>query len=374
MNAIAHFRFVPGPPDLAALRQTMINEVRHFEQACQRLGLSDEEINGARYCLCSSLDEAAALTEWGKSDIWAGNGLLLTFHNETHGGEKFFQIMDTLSQQPDKHTDLLELIYFCLMLGFGGRYRVIENGIYRLQIITLDLARQLRKTKGEYAAPLSLPLFSPVTPRRAGRPGLLLLSVLLVGLAASTTYIWLNQRLERVAERVQEQLYGLPLPKAKPPFGGISLAALRQHFKDDIASGKMDIVLREGNIVISLCGGDLFGSARARLNAGYKPVISQLARLMLMHSGPIIVTGYSDNQKIRTPEYPSNEALSLARAEAVARLLRCSLRPSQRVLAESAADAAPLLPNNTAKNRAINRRIEIVFPLTVLNAADGGRE
>ncbi len=330
---------------------------------------------GGRYCLCASLDEAAAMTEWGKSDIWAGNGLLLAFHNETHGGEKFFQLMETLSQEPDKHTDLLELIYFCLLLGFGGRYRVVENGIYRLQIITQQLAQQLREIKDEPAAPLSLPLFSPATPRRAGRPGLLLLlCVLLGGLAASSTYIWLNQRLERISERVQEQLYGLSLPKAQPPFGGISLAALRQQFKDDIAAGKMAVAIRDGNIVISLRGGDLFGSACARLNSGYEPVIRQLARLMVTISGPIIVTGYSDNQKIRTPEYRSNEALSLARAEAVARLLRWSLPPSQRVLARSAADAAPLLPNNTAKNRAINRRIEIAFPLTVFNRAAGGGE
>ena len=125
LNAIAHIRHATAPEDPAGLRQRLIDEVRRFEQACQRLGVANEVVIAARYCLCTSLDEAAALTQWGQSDIWAGNGLLVTFHNETSGGEKFFQLLATLLQEPSKHADLLELIEFCLLLGFGGRYRVM---------------------------------------------------------------------------------------------------------------------------------------------------------------------------------------------------------------------------------------------------------
>jgi type VI secretion system protein ImpK len=372
LNAIAHIRHATAPEDPAGLRQRLIDEVRRFEQACQRLGVANEVVIAARYCLCTSLDEAAALTQWGQSDIWAGNGLLVTFHNETSGGEKFFQLLATLLQEPSKHADLLELIEFCLLLGFGGRYRVMENGIYRLEIITQRLSQQLRKVRGEYAAPLSQLVNSPDMPRRSARAGMaLVLSVLLCGLTSSAIFIGLDQLLDHSFNQVQEHLYSMPLPKAPPPLNRFSLDELRKRFKDPIAAGEMTVLVQDEQVVVSLRGGDLFGSASARLNERYHSLLHRLARLLVMLPGPITVLGYSDDQKIRTSTYPSNQALSLARAEAVADQLRACLRPSQQVIAKSVADAAPLLPNTTATNRAINRRVDIVFPMTAPSGVAG---
>ncbi|TKI04330.1 type IVB secretion system protein IcmH/DotU [Martelella alba] len=360
LNAIAHLRYAPAPAEPAALRQSLVNEVRRFEKHCQSRGLTHDVIVGSRYCLCTALDEAAALTDWGKSDIWTGNGLLLAFHNETSGGEKFFQLMATLSQDPARHVDLLELMYFCLLLGFGGRYRVMENGIYRLEIITQRLARQLRTIRGDYPAPLSH--FETVieAPRRGARLGTaLLLCLLLGGLGASTLHILLDQRLDTVANRVQERLFALALPKAPPPLAGFSLDTLRRRFKDEIAAGNLSVAVQGDRVVVSLCGGDVFPSASAHINRRYEPLIGQLAELMAMIQGTVTVRGYSDGQPIRTPAYASNQALSLARAEAVAELLRQSPRRPRRVVAESA--EGQLLPNTSRRNRAINRRVSLSF-------------
>ncbi|SUB17163.1 Uncharacterized protein conserved in bacteria [Pantoea agglomerans] len=49
----------------AGLRQSLIDEIRQFEQRCKQAGLPFEMIIGARYCICSALDEAAAQTPWG---------------------------------------------------------------------------------------------------------------------------------------------------------------------------------------------------------------------------------------------------------------------------------------------------------------------
>ena len=55
----------------------------------------------------------------GSRGVWTSNGLLVTFHNETWA-VKFFQLLAKLSQNPRQHILLLELIYFCLLLGFEG--------------------------------------------------------------------------------------------------------------------------------------------------------------------------------------------------------------------------------------------------------------
>ncbi|WP_439654604.1 type IVB secretion system protein IcmH/DotU, partial [Type-D symbiont of Plautia stali] len=113
INSIAQLRHSVSHDNPAGLRQQLIDLVRRFEVACQQAQLPYETIVGARYCLCTSLDEAAALTPWGSRDVWPRSGLLVTFHNETWGGEKFFQLLARLSQHPQQNILLLELMNAC---------------------------------------------------------------------------------------------------------------------------------------------------------------------------------------------------------------------------------------------------------------------
>ena len=50
-----------------------------------------------------------------------------TFHRETVGGDRFYDLLARLEQDPNTNIDLLEFLYMCLSLGFEGRLRV-ENG------------------------------------------------------------------------------------------------------------------------------------------------------------------------------------------------------------------------------------------------------
>ena len=72
----------------------------------------------------------------------------MTFHNETWGGEKFFQLLAKLAQNPQQHGWLLELMYYCLALGFEGRFRIVDNG--RTQLETLKQRRYVRGTYSLY--------------------------------------------------------------------------------------------------------------------------------------------------------------------------------------------------------------------------------
>lgn len=155
LNAIPQIRHSVSHEDQAGLRQRLIDEIRRFEVRCQQAALPYEVIVGARYCLCTALDEAAALTPWGSRGVWSGSGLLVTFHNETWGGEKFFQLLARLSQNPREHIFLLEMINYCLLLGFEGRYRVMDNGRTQLETIKQRLWQMIRSVRGSYPPPLS---------------------------------------------------------------------------------------------------------------------------------------------------------------------------------------------------------------------------
>ncbi|MBD9550923.1 DotU family type VI secretion system protein [Pantoea sp. PNT01] len=365
INAIPQIRHSVSHDDPAQLRQQLIDQIRRFELSCQQSGLGYEVIIGARYCLCTALDEAAALTPWGSRGVWTSNGLLVTFHNETWGGEKFFQLLAKLSQNPRRHILMLELIYFCLLLGFEGRYRVLDNGRSQLETIKQRLLQMIRSVRGNYATALSPhPTDQPVL-RKLWRPMIPLWACAAVaGLAACLFYIVLNWRLGDYTSPVLARIYQTALPEVKignpapPPPATLDL---RGFLKPEIDAGLVAVRDEADRSVVTLKGDGLFASAATDVRGRYVDVIQRIAAAMNNVSGQIQVIGYSDNVPIRSARFGSNFELSLARARSVQSLLQQQLADPSRVKAEGRGESNPLVPNNSAENRARNRRVEITL-------------
>jgi len=365
INAIPQIRHSVSHDDPAQLRQQLIDQIRRFELSCQQSGLGYEVIIGARYCLCTALDEAAALTPWGSRGVWTSNGLLVTFHNETWGGEKFFQLLAKLSQNPRRHILMLELIYFCLLLGFEGRYRVLDNGRSQLETIKQRLLQMIRSVRGNYATALSPhPTDQPVL-RKLWRPMIPLWACAAVaGLAACLFYIVLNWRLGDYPSPVLARIYQTALPEVKignpapPPPATLDL---RGFLKPEIDAGLVAVRDEADRSVVTLKGDGVFASAATDVRGRYVDVIQRIAAAMNNVSGQIQVIGYSDNVPIRSARFGSNFELSLARARSVQSLLQQQLADPSRVKAEGRGESNPLVPNNSAENRARNRRVEITL-------------
>jgi type VI secretion system protein ImpK len=365
INAIPQIRHSVSHEDPARLRQQLIDQIRHFELRCQQSGLSYEMIIGARYCLCTALDEAAALTPWGSRGVWTSKGLLVTFHNETWGGEKFFQLLAKLSQNPRQHILLLELIYFCLLLGFEGRYRVLDNGRSQLETIKQRLLQMIKSVRGSYAAALSLhPTDQPVL-RKLWRPMIPLWACAAVAaLGACLFYIILNWRLGDYTTPVLANIYQTSLPEmqirnpAPPPPAALNL---KTFLKPEIDAGLVAVRDEADQSVVTLKGDGLFTSGATTVRGRYEAVIQRIAAAMNNVSGKILVVGYSDNVPIRSARFASNYELSLARAQTVQSLLQKQLTQPARVKAEGRGESNPLVPNTSAENRARNRRVEITL-------------
>ncbi len=142
---IAQLRNTIEQADVTALRQEVVENIDRFEQECQKLGVDAGDIIAARYILCSTIDETVLMTPWGSRSEWSSNSLLNQFHNETWGGEKVFSILERVSEEPARKLALLVLIHSCLMLGFEGRYRVLEGGRDQLEDLRNELSRAIRR-------------------------------------------------------------------------------------------------------------------------------------------------------------------------------------------------------------------------------------
>jgi type VI secretion system protein ImpK len=136
-------------PNLEKLRNRLESEIRGFETRAMGYEIDNSHVLAARYLLCTALDESVSTSRIGAGGGWARQALLSTFHNETWGGEKFFQILERCMQQPARNLYLLELIYLLLSLGFEGRYKLQARGPIELESLREKIYRQIRLLRGE---------------------------------------------------------------------------------------------------------------------------------------------------------------------------------------------------------------------------------
>lgn len=133
-------------------------------------------------------------------------------------------------------------------------------------------------------------------------------------------------------------------------------------FRQDIDEGRLLIRQEGSNVVIQLLEKDSFPSGSAALERGSEQTLARVGALVAGMTGAITVSGHTDNVPIRNGgSYRSNWELSTARAASVAHeLLAAGLDPT-RLMVSGHADTQPRAANDTAANRALNRRVDITF-------------
>ena len=80
--------------------------INNFEENAEKNGARYDAIQAAKYCLCTFVDELAVRAGWA-DETWSKNSLLVSFYDETWGGERFFEIIQNLKQDPNKNIYLL---------------------------------------------------------------------------------------------------------------------------------------------------------------------------------------------------------------------------------------------------------------------------
>ena len=173
--------------DVSKLREKLQAEVKAFESKSKAANIPDVTIMVARYALCSSLDETILKLLLNRQNLWANQTLLGTFHKDAGGGEKFFTILERLSQDPALNQDVLELMALCLELGFEGKYRVMQGGQNQLSMIKAALAKRIARIRATEDAHLNVECQAQQVKKRLGvninfRKLILILAGTLLGL------------------------------------------------------------------------------------------------------------------------------------------------------------------------------------------------
>jgi type VI secretion system protein ImpK len=298
--------------------------------------------------------------------VWSEHSLLVTFHNEAWGGEKFFQLLSKLAQNPQQHIELLELMNACLAMGFEGRYRIIDNGRGQLETLRQRLVDIIRKARGAFEPPLALQWKGA---QDTGRRGLRLIPFWIVGLLALLLalgiYYWFHLRLATHSDPVISSIYSIKLPPP-PPAAKEPLPPpprLRKFLEPEINQRLVEVADEDNYSKVTLLGESLFDSGSPDIKENFLPTLRRVAAALNSVSGDVVVRGYTDDTRINTRRFQSNIDLSQARADAVRKLLEKDMVQRDRVRAEGRGEADPLVPNTSVANRARNRRVEITLEL-----------
>lgn len=366
LNMIYQVRTLVHNPDPSQLRNYLIEEIKKFEARAKAEAISAEHISAARYCLCTVIDETAAQTPWGGGGVWPRYSLLVTFHNETWGGEKFFQILAKVSQTPALHRDLIELMFFCISLGFEGRYKVVPNGHSQLELLRRRLAEIIADVKGEKIRALS-PHWAGVAKPRTAIWTLLpvWVSVLFCVIAGAALFVTFALKLSDYSDSVFARVAALPIPEVvvKPP-EQVSTGQISLMLQEEVDRHLVRVTESSGVAVVTLMGDGLFESGSVTINSNYIAVINKIADAIQRYGKSAVVSGHTDNVPIRTARFPSNWHLSLDRARSVANYLQSTLAGNRSIDVQGLGDAEPIAANNTTEGRSLNRRVEVKILLT----------
>jgi chemotaxis protein MotB len=135
--------------------------------------------------------------------------------------------------------------------------------------------------------------------------------------------------------------------------------------KDTIAHGKLKqyakMEVDERKIKLTLELPVFFTLGSAELTAAALDALKRLVIPLKKFPNDIIIEGHTDNIPILSGKYPSNWELSVARAVSVIDFfIEREINP-KKLVAGGYGEYHPLYPNDTKKNRARNRRIEITI-------------
>ncbi|KLU40597.1 MAG: OmpA/MotB family protein [Limnochordia bacterium] len=118
----------------------------------------------------------------------------------------------------------------------------------------------------------------------------------------------------------------------------------------------------ERGVTIRFSDQVFFDLGRAELKPEAIGILKDVGPILRELPNPIRVEGHTDNLPISTAQFPSNWELSVHRATNVIRyLIEEQGFDPRKLSAVGYSEYRPLRPNDSAENRALNRRVDIVI-------------
>jgi chemotaxis protein MotB len=145
----------------------------------------------------------------------------------------------------------------------------------------------------------------------------------------------------------------------------VSLSQINQEVKKLVKEQQLDqqvkVRMDARGVTLEIASDLAFSVGSADLSYSIKQFLVKLVSTMEKATYAIAVEGHTDNVPMRSVQFPSNWELSASRASAVITYLTSQGIAPDKFRAIGFGDTVPKVANDTAENRAKNRRVDITF-------------
>lgn len=338
----------------AELRERFTALIEAQEQRARNAEGMWESYLEARFAVLAWVDEVVLNSPWPHREQWPH--LMLTHHRTLNAGKQFF---DRLEQLPAAARDVREIYYFCLALGFEGKFALTDNPA-ALRELRRTLYHQLATAGG--ARPSDARMFAeayrrpppPAPPARRRWGALWLGLIAAVPVALFVVYFLLLRAAgdARIAQLAQPA----PAPVVAAPDWHLTLVQeLRRRGIDARDSAR--------GVIITLPGVS-FEVNRSDLSPNGERSVVDVAAALQRHAPQrtVAVEGHASREKGTLDE--QNQRLSDERARRVVDALVAGGARRDRITGRGLGSSTPVASNDTEEGRRRNRRVEIIVEKT----------
>lgn len=153
------------------LRPKVSGMLDEFEKRAERYRFNHKIISVSKFALAAFVDETVLTNNFPLRNEWEKNALQLEHFGEQLAGNKFFEKLDAMLKQLEVTQDAVEIYYFCMLLGFKGRYAVYEQEkLLAIMQTTANALVKVGKIKPVELSPHWLANDQPKPPEKKGMP------------------------------------------------------------------------------------------------------------------------------------------------------------------------------------------------------------
>src|SRR5688572_12594425 len=120
--------------------QDMLDRV---EERLRDAGLAQSDVSDVVLALVAFLDESIIRSDWEHKTEWRASPLQYDRFGRDDAGEEFFSRLTTMRAERTVRTDVLQIYFLCLTLGFKGRYALAPE--HEWESLRSQVGAQLRR-------------------------------------------------------------------------------------------------------------------------------------------------------------------------------------------------------------------------------------
>lgn len=146
---------------------------------------------------------------------------------------------------------------------------------------------------------------------------------------------------------------------------------MQSYINENNLQEKVSVEMTERGLVIRMTGEILYDIGEAVIKPTGRDVLDEIGTNIVGIRNNVKVEGHTDSLPINNSDYPSNWELSTARAVRVIKYFidNIEINPS-RLSAAGYSKYRPIRENVSPKNRAVNRRVEVVILNTMIEQGE----